>query len=346
MKRISQVFVLVAVGMLRVQCACGAGVAKAAPPIPPPPETRALLPVPLPNVVMVKVVGARLNVPLGGWGGQRLIEAKSDPEKFRGYVRAVKQRGLNCVRPLFHPPNAARANDAEWARFDWQAMDRAVAMTQEEGLYFLVDYHNWLVNDTIHTHEQEWLQTWGWIANRYKDYHHLIFEGFNEPQNQCPCVAEHYQKWINLVRAHGARQLCVVSPFWSQYFSIKDPAANWAQCRHHYFSAQNSPSVERARAEAEWQLANISNKNSVASAVQQFGCGFFMTEGGIGSKPKNEAEKASEMAGVQRAIDICDQNGYGWCLWAHGDWADGFETYGAQIKCSLNYPLITGKTSR
>ena len=45
----------------------------------------------------------------------------------------------------------------------------------------LVDYHNWLVNDTIHAHEQEWLQVWGWIAGRYKDYHHLIFEGYNEP---------------------------------------------------------------------------------------------------------------------------------------------------------------------
>ena len=60
----------------------------------------------------------------------------------------------------------AKPNDAEWARYDWEAMDQAVAMTQEEGLYFLVDYHNWLVNDTIHVHEQEWLRTWGWIINR------------------------------------------------------------------------------------------------------------------------------------------------------------------------------------
>lgn len=51
----------------------------------------------------------------------------------------------------------------------------------------------------------------------------------------------------------------------------------------------------------------------------------------------------AEMAGVQRAIEICEQYGYGWCLWAHGDWADGFDTYGAQIKTRLSYPLITGK---
>jgi len=149
--------------------------AESAPPIPPPPQDRSLLPAPRDGVVMVQTIKGRLNVPLGGWGGQRLIQAKTDPEKFRGYVQAVKERGLNCVRPLFHPPNAAKPNDATWARFDWEAMDRAVAITQEEGVYFLVDYHNWLVNDTIHAHEQEWLQTWGWMISRYKDYRHLIF---------------------------------------------------------------------------------------------------------------------------------------------------------------------------
>jgi hypothetical protein len=328
-----------------VQCTWAAGEPQLVASIPPPPESRALLPTPLSNVVMVKVVDGRLNVPVGGWGGQRLIQAKTDAEKFRGYLRAVKQRGLNCVRPLFHPPNAAKPNDAEWARFDWEAMDLAVAMTQEEGLYFLVDYHNWLVNDTIHVHEQDWLRTWGWIINRYKDYHHLIFEGFNEPQTQCACIAEHYQKWVSLMRSQGAQQLCVVSPFWGQYFRIEDPAGNWAQCRHHYFSPQNSPSAKKARGEADWQLANTANKNSAAAAVRQFGCGFFMTEGGIEGKPKSETEKASEMDGVQRAIEICEQHGYGWCLWAHGDWADGFDTYGAQIKTKVKYPLITGKNS-
>jgi hypothetical protein len=314
--------------------------------IQPPPTNRSLLPAPSPNVALVRVVNGRLNVPLGGWGGQRLIQAKTDPEKFRGYLRAIKQRGLNCVRPLFHAPNAAKPNDAEWARFDWEAMDRAVAMTQEEGLYFLVDYHNWLVNDTIHAHEAEWLQTWAWIVGRYKNYRHLIFEGFNEPQNQCACIAQHYQKWINLVRAQGAEQLCVVSPFWGQYFNISDPGNNWAECRHHYFSAQNSASVEKARGEADWHLANPSNKNSAASAVRQFGCGFFMTEGGIEGKPRNESEKVAELAGVQRAIEICEQNGYGWCLWAQGDWADGFDTYGPEVKTHLSYPLITGRNSR
>jgi hypothetical protein len=144
----------------------GASATRWAAPIAPPPQDRSSLAAPREGVVMVQVVKGRLNVQLGGWGGQRLIQAKTDPEKFRGYVRAVKDRGLNCGRPLFHPPNAANANDATWARFDWEAMDRAVAITQEQGVYFLVGYHNWLVNDTIHAHEQEWLQTWGWTVNR------------------------------------------------------------------------------------------------------------------------------------------------------------------------------------
>ena len=128
-----------------------------------------------------------------------------------------------------------------------------------------------------------------------------------------------------------------------QYFSIKDPAGNWVQCRHHYFSPQNSPSAEKGRSEAEWQLANTSNENSAASGVQQFGCGFFMTEGGIEGKAETPADKAARLAGVQAVVNICEERGYGWCLWAQGDWADGFGTYGAQLKTRATYPSITAK---
>jgi hypothetical protein len=318
-------------------------------PIPPPPADKSLLPVPLAGVVMVRVENGRLNVPLGGWGGQRLIQAKTDPEKFRGFMRALRQRGLNVARPLFHPPNAANKNDAEWAKFDWEAMDRAVAITQEEGVYFLVDYHNWRVNDTIHVDEAIWLKNWGWIVERYKPYKHLVFEGYNEPQNQCACMADHYQKWLDMVHAKGAPQLCVVSPFWGKYFPLNDPSpagSNWAQCRHHYFNAGNAATEDKARKEADWQLANTGNANSAASAVAKFGCGFFMTEGGQDDKPKTDADKAARLAGIQRVVDICEKNGYGWCLWAHGDWADGFDTVGGKIKTGITYSSITGMQAK
>lgn len=311
-------------------------------PIPPPPEDRSNLPAPRAGVVMVKVgADGRLNVPLGGWGGQRIIQAKKDPEAFRAHVQRVKERGLNLVRPLFHPPNAAKKNDSEWAQFDWEAMDRVVAITQEEGVYMLVDYHNWLVNDAITNDTETWLKTWGWIVDRYKPYQHLIFEGFNEPIGQ-KNVQPQYQQWLDMVRAKGAQQLCVVSPFWEPYFGLKDPASNWAQCRHHYANHGNSSTVEKAQKEIDWQLANPSNKNSAASAVKTFGCGFFMTEGGIDDKPKTDEERAARIAGVQRIIDVCEKQGYGWCLWADGDWAHGMTTYGTQLTTSLTYPSITG----
>jgi hypothetical protein len=314
-------------------------------PIPPPADV-SLLPAVREGVVMVHVENGRLNVPLGGWGGQRLIQAKTDPEKFRGYLRALKSRGLNCCRPLFMPPNAANKNDAEWAAFDWEAMDRAVAITQEEGVYFLVDYHNWRRSDTIDVDEATWLQNWAWIVERYKPYKHLIFEGFNEPQTQSPAMSAHYQKWIDLVRSKDAMQLCVVSPFWGKYFPIKDPRAggfNWAQCRHHYFNAGNAATPDKARSEANWQLDNLKNPDSAASAVARFGCGFFMTEGGIDDKPANDTEMASRIAGVQRVVELCEKNGFAWCLWAHGDWADCFDTYGAKIKTTIQYPSIIGE---
>lgn len=313
-------------------------------PIAPPPADHSTLPQVCQGVVRVQVQkDGRMNVQLGGWGGMRLIQAKTDPENFRTLVRAVKNRGLNVVRPLFHPPNAANKNDALWAKFDWEAMDRAVAITQEEGMYFLVDYHNWGVNDTLQVDEKTWLQNWAWIFERYKPYKHLIFEGFNEPQNSGPGLAENYQKWMDLARSKEVDQLCVVSPFWAKYFAIKDPANNWAQCRHHYFTAGNSTTAEMARSEADWQLKNLKNPDSAASAVKAFGCGFFMTEGGIEGKPKSAEDLAARLAGVQRVVDVCEERGYGWCLWAWGDWAKGLEEYGVKITSKGNYPLITGK---
>ena len=342
MKTRSVIFVFVAVAALLPNATTLA--ADRADPIGPPPEDRSTLPPVRQGVVMVQVQkDGRLNVQLGGWGGMRLIEAKTDPEKFRALIRAVKSRGLNTVRPLFHPPNAANKNDATWAKFDWEAMDRAVAITQEEGMYFLVDYHNWGVNDTLHADEKTWLQNWAWIFERYKPYKHLIFEGFNEPQNQCPDLAEHYQKWIDLARSNGIDQLCVVSPFWAKYFAINDPANNWAQCRHHYFAAGNSATPEKARGEADWHLNNLKNPNSAASAVHAVGCGFFLPEGGIEGKPKSDEDLAARLAGVQRVVDLCEQHGYAWCLWAWGDWAKGLEGYGAKITTKANYPSITGE---
>ena len=39
-----------------------------------------------------------------------------------------------------------------------------------------------------------------------------------------------------------------------------------------------------------------------------------------------------------------DRSLHGWCLWAQGDWADGFGTYGAKLKTRATYPLISSKT--
>ncbi len=68
-----------------------------------------------------------------------------------------------------------------------------------------------------------------------------------------------------------------------------------------------------------------------------------MTEGGIEGKAQTEPEKKARLAGVQRAVELCEEHGYGWCLWPQGDWANGFDTYGAKLKTRAAYPLITGK---
>ena len=60
--RMLQIFASVVVGVLGLQSPCGADAQQVVAAIPQPPENRALLPAPLPNIVMVKVVNGRLNV--------------------------------------------------------------------------------------------------------------------------------------------------------------------------------------------------------------------------------------------------------------------------------------------
>jgi hypothetical protein len=68
-----------------------------------------------------------------------------------------------------------------------------------------------------------------------------------------------------------------------------------------------------------------------------------MTEGGIEGKPKSDEDLAARLAGVQRVVEICEQRGYAWCLWARGDRVNGLEGYGAKITTKATYPSITGE---
>ena len=47
------------------------------------------------------------------------------------------------------------------------------------------------------------------------------------------------------------------------------------------------------------------------SDEDQGGIGFFMTEGGVEGNAGTEAAKAARLAGVQRVVELCEQNGYG-----------------------------------
>ena len=123
-----------------------------------------------------------------------------------------------------------------------------------------------------------------------------------------------------------------MSPFWKPFFAIEDPKHNWAQKRPLYFTPLNSSAAERARTEAERQLAKAQER------VDEFGCGFFVAELGI----EGDGDTSARVAGVQRTIDICAERGYGWCLWAYGDWADGYEQYGKNLTFSGTYPSIVG----
>jgi len=109
-------------------------------------------------------------------------------------------------------------------------LDAAVQKCADEGVYAIVDYHRhrdipW--NDDTLSDEVEMF--WDFVADRYADESHVIFEVFNEPQGNANWGATGQalvdwwgtykataQPWVDTIRSNADNFTLVGSPRWSQ----------------------------------------------------------------------------------------------------------------------------------
>lgn len=139
---------------------------------------------------------------------------------------------MNCVRvPCY--PDGADINYTHYGitnYFDW-FVDPIVALCGRLGIYCIIDWHstgtNWTTVDTA-------LKAfWDVAAARYKDYTHVIYEIYNEPdatnngfqQSSWDDFKPTMQGWVNYVRAIAPNSLLLVgTPIYSQL--VKYAATN------------------------------------------------------------------------------------------------------------------------
>lgn len=119
------------------------------------------------------------------------------------YYRTLRDKfGLNCVR-MFCYRDIRKAFPGNW--FQWAELipviDAAVTICAELGMVLVIDYHsvpcgknNWSMADpTTNNTDDAWLppgltsfgqdsrEFWSYVAPRYKDVEHVVYEIHNEP---------------------------------------------------------------------------------------------------------------------------------------------------------------------
>lgn len=84
-----------------------------------------------------------------------------------------------------------------------------------KGLYVIIDWH--YISNTV-DHIASTSAFWNYIAPKFANESHVIYELFNEPTDTSwPVVKANMQTWINIVRSYAPDNLILVSgPRWSQ----------------------------------------------------------------------------------------------------------------------------------
>lgn len=102
----------------------------------------------------------------------------TDPNYYR---KLRDQYHLNTIRLLVY--RDIRDNDSQWYSIEEALpyIDRAVEITEELGLYLIIDYHPTPPGVFyLRNHEGDGMAFWQTIAPRYTDKTHLLFEVHNE----------------------------------------------------------------------------------------------------------------------------------------------------------------------
>jgi len=177
-----------------------------------------------------------------GWVGQfpsdiaGMEKAWSNPVTTRANIDAIKNAGFNGIRIPVSWTKAAGGSPNYTIRSDWMArVKEVVDYAAANDMYILLNTHHdedvfKFTNANKAASIAAFRKIWEQIAGNFKDYNEkLVFEGLNEPrtkgssaewdggtQEEWTAINEHYQAFVDVVRASGGyndKRILMVNPY-------------------------------------------------------------------------------------------------------------------------------------
>ncbi|MBN1763636.1 MAG: carbohydrate binding domain-containing protein [Sedimentisphaerales bacterium] len=205
---------------------------------------------PLGNVVVLRGISLIDLGFLEDWegGAINMIDRLTDPCDTQGSSVGWYPRVIRI--PIYPPENSSSwpyRFDAENDDFYDNLLRPVVDYCAAKNLYVIIDWH--FIDDT-YDHVEATSEFWEYMAPRFADDSHVIFELFNEPINRDGTETENWlsvrddmQTWIDIVREYAPNTLILVAgPSWSQAigpaatYPVSDPVGgnNIAMIAHIY----------------------------------------------------------------------------------------------------------------
>jgi|GEM_PF-1528715 len=201
----------------------------------------------------------------------------------------------NVVRAAMgvEPSGGYLSNPTEQKAYVSTVVDAAIA----KGIYVIIDWHD----ANASSHEASAVQFFQEMATKYGKYPNVIYEVFNEPDDESWATVKRYStKVIDAIRAIDPDNLILVgSPQWDQ--AVRSPAddpitgrANIAYTLHFYAGTH----TDALRAEANYALTKIP---------------LFISEWGTSNADGNGGPFT---ASSDTWLSWADQNKLSWCNWS------------------------------
>ncbi len=223
------------------------------------------------------------------------------------------------LRLPIHPP------DSGWSPMRWSAQDDSyytnllrpvVDYCAKKNLYAIIDWH--YISDTGPRMAQT-KEFWGYMAPRFANDSHVLFELFNEPMDNVGSERQRWlnvradmQTWVNLVRSYAPDNLILVGGGqWCQILAhtVTDPIVgrNIVYVSHYYPAHWLGIWLKRP-----W----IENQLETCTAVHPV----MMTEWGFYATTETLLNGSISNYG-RPLVDLMDRLGIGYTAWcASNDW--------------------------
>uniref|UniRef100_A0A183CE08 Cellulase domain-containing protein n=1 Tax=Globodera pallida TaxID=36090 RepID=A0A183CE08_GLOPA len=175
---------------------------------------------------------------------------------------------------------------------EYAKMKTIIEAALDQGIYVIVDWHTGddLATDEINYAKEFFTK----IAQTYGKHPHILYEIWNEPLKQVTwdAVVKPYSKtMVELIRKYDKNNVIIVgTPNWDQDVEIaaRSPLTGFSNIAYtlHFYAGQHN----------EWLRTRT-------STAYKLGLPMFVTEYGIYSEPKNEANNLKELALWYKLLD-------------------------------------------